>query len=200
MVDRIFRYLMCISGLLICFAAPAKDSIDNHSLSDESGGDDSPAYGRTFSEQRYSPLKQINEGNVVRLGLAWSIESPEPINASAAPIESDGVIYYASGYSVLNAVDARSGQRLWRFDPEVTKVAGDKLRAGWLVRGLALWKNKVLVGTVDGRLIAVDSRTGKLVWSATTIEPRDSRYITGAPRVFNGKVIIGHGGGHGEGR
>lgn len=195
MVYRIFRPLIRICGLLICVAAIAKGSVDNHVLSDESGGDDWPAYGRTFSEQRYSPLKQINDGNVTRLGLAWSIESPEPINASAAPIEADGVIYYASGFSVLNAVDARSGRRIWRFDPEVTKFAGKKLRAGWLVRGLALWKDKVLVGTVDGRLIAVDSKTGKLVWSAMTVDPRDARYITGAPRVFNGKVIIGHGGG-----
>jgi quinohemoprotein ethanol dehydrogenase len=106
----------------------------------------------------------------------------------------DGVIYFAAGYSVIHAVDAKTGELLWRYDPEVWKADPVKHRIAWGSRGLAFWKGHLFVGTVDGRLIAVDAETGKLVWSTMTIEDNDSRYITGAPRVFNDKVVIGHGG------
>lgn len=163
-------------------------------LADDSGGDNWGAYGRTFGEQHYSPLTQISDRNVGGLKLLWSMDLPAGANSATAPIAVDGVLYFASGYSVVSAVDAATGRRLWSYDPEVAKVAGEKLRLAWGSRGIAWWNGKIYTGTHDGRLIAIDAETGKPVWSAMTVEPDDERYITGAPRVFDGKVIIGHGG------
>ena len=103
----------------------------------------------------------------------------------------DGVIYIAVGFSVIYAVDAASGKQLWSYDP---KVAPQKMRMAWGIRGLSFWKGKVIAGVQDGRLFALDAQSGKLLWETLTTQPGDNRYITGAPRVFNGKVIIGHGG------
>jgi quinohemoprotein ethanol dehydrogenase len=189
-----------LAAILSCLAAAAiaatgGPAIDNAALGNEANGDNWAAYGRTFSEQRYSPLKQINAENVSRLGLAWSLDLPGLNFATTAPIEVDGVIYFSPGISEVRAVDAVTGKPLWQFDPEVVKVAPLKLRLSWGSRGLAFWKGKVYIGTRDGRLIALDASTGKPVWSVMTVEPNDYRSIVGAPRVFNGKIIIGHGGG-----
>ena len=166
-------------------------AVDDAELGNEKNGIDWPAYGRTFSEQRFSPLDQINRQTVSRLGLAWSLELPDVWNVSSAPVAVDGVIYFAVGFSVIYAVDAASGRQLWSYDP---KVAPQKMRMAWGIRGLSFWKGKVIAGVQDGRLFALDAQSGKLVWESLTTEPGDNRYITGAPRVFNGKVIIGHGG------
>jgi quinohemoprotein ethanol dehydrogenase len=176
-------------------AAANPPGIDNAALANEDDGANWAAYGRSFSEQHYSPLRQINASNVYRLGLAWSLDLTDSNFATTAPIEVDGVIYFSPGVSEVRAVNAKTGKELWRYDPEVYKIAGQKMRTAWGTRGLAFWKGKVYLGTRDGRLIAVNAKTGKPVWSVMTVDPDDHRYITGAPRVFNGKVIIGHGGG-----
>jgi quinohemoprotein ethanol dehydrogenase len=137
-------------------------------------------------------LKQIHAGNVERLGLAWSLDL-DVTNSITAPLAIDGVIYLAAGYSVVHAINARTGKLLWRFDPGVPAVAGERLRIGWGIRGLAAWKNKLYVGTQDGRLLAIDAGTGELVWSVQTVDV-DGVFISGPPRVFNNKVLIGNGG------
>lgn len=162
-------------------------------LLDESNGRDWPGFNRTYGEQRYSPLSQISAANIKALGLAWSMDL-EQGSSVTAPIAVDGVLYFASKYSVIHAVDAVSGKLLWQYDPKAPEAAGRKLRQGWGSRGLAWWNGKIYAGTHDGRLIAVDAKTGKLLWSAMTIRKHDARYITSAPRVFGGKVIIGHAG------
>jgi len=167
---------------------------DNALLADASDGRNWPAFGRTYGEQHFSPLSEINTGNVATLGLAWALDLP-PAPSATQPIAVDGVIYMSSGLSIVRAVDALSGRLLWTYDPQVGAVAGTKLRQGWGNRGIAYWQGKVYTGTVDGRLIAVDAKTGAEVWSAQTTEKDDGRYITGAPRILNGRVIIGHGGG-----
>jgi quinohemoprotein ethanol dehydrogenase len=155
---------------------------------------DWPVYGGSAEELHYSPDAAITPANVGRLHPAWSVALDVP-RANSEPIEVDGVVYVAAALSIVQAFDARSGKRLWRYDPEVGKVAGLKLRTSWGVRGMAWSDGLVFVGTQDGRLIALDAKSGQLAWSAqTTAGPDDGRYITGAPRVFGGKVIIGHGG------
>ncbi|MDB6043925.1 MAG: quinohemoprotein ethanol dehydrogenase [Gammaproteobacteria bacterium] len=183
----------CLAATALAVATPA--GIDNAALANEADGANWAAYGRGFSEQHYSPLRQINASNVSRLGLAWSLDLSFSNFTTTAPLEVDGVIYFSPGVSEVHAVDARSGKERWRYDPEVYKVADQKMRTSWGTRGLAFWKGKVYLGTRDGRLIAINAKTGKPVWSVMTVDPDDHRYITGAPRVFNGKVIIGHGGG-----
>jgi quinohemoprotein ethanol dehydrogenase len=182
--------LAAIAGITVTVA-----QVDNHKLGNDADGADWPAIGRTFNEDHYSPLDQINDKNVGRLGLVSFTDLPPASNVSTAPLEVDGVIYFAVAYSVVYATDAKTGRVLWTYDPVVPSIAGDKLQAGWGSRGIAFWNGKVYVGTQDGRLLAVDAGTGKLVWSIVTTEPDDGRYISGPPRVFNGKVIIGHGGG-----
>ncbi len=188
-VTRWIRHALLAAAFGACFG-PVMASVDDAELANEGNGTDWPAYGRTFSEQRFSPLDQINRRTVSRLGLAWSLELPQ-WNVFSAPVAVDGVIYIAVGFSVIYAVDAASGKTLWSYDP---KVAPEKMRMAWGIRGLAFWNGKVIAGVQDGRLFALDARTGKLLWETLTTEPGDNRYITGAPRVFNGKVIVGHGG------
>ncbi|QQN75125.1 PQQ-dependent dehydrogenase, methanol/ethanol family [Croceicoccus sp. YJ47] len=165
----------------------------NAILADDSGGDDWPAFGRTYGEQHYSPLTQIDTGNVAQLGLAWSMDLP-PGNPATGPIAVDGVIYMATGYSIVRAIDARNGKQLWSFDPKAPQASGKKLRQGWGSRGIAWWNGKVITATQDGRLVALDAKTGAVSWSSRTFPQSDSRFISGPPRVFDGKVVIGHGG------
>ena len=152
------------------------------------------AFGRTPGSQHYSPLDKVNTGNVAQLGLAWSYDL-EPGHSMTAPVEAGGVVFVSTRSSVVNALDAVTGQKLWEYDPHAPEVAGLKLRRAWGSRGLAYDAGRVFVGTQDGRLIALDAKTGKEAWSVATGEPGDDRFITGPPRPFKGKVLIGHGGG-----
>lgn len=173
--------------------------VDAARLSDEKNGADWGSYGRTYSENHYSPLMQINTRNVGKLGLAWSHELNTPLRDDTQPLEANGILYITSGLSVVQAIDAATGHELWRYDPKVSEVAGAKLYSGWGARGLALWKDKVIVGTADGRLVAIDAKSGKLDWQTQTLDKQvdalGEATITGAPRVFDGKILIGFAGG-----
>lgn len=162
-------------------------------LLDSADGRDWVAYGRTYGEQHYSPLTQIDSANVSRLGLAWFMDLGAG-NSTTVPLTIGGILYFASGHSHVHAVNAVTGELLWTYDPEVVKVAGIRLKSGWGSRGIAYWNGKIYTATTDGRLIAIDANTGKPVWRTMTLQKGDLRFITGAPRVFDGKVIIGHGG------
>ena len=181
--------------LLACTAQAADTNVDDKYL--ESGGDGSnwPAYGRTSTEQRYSPLDTINAGNVKQLGIEWVTELPNERSLIATPLAVDGVLYFTGSYSRTYAVEARSGKLLWQFDPQTIERAGDRLRIMWDInRGPAYYKGKVIISTVDGRLVAIDAKTGKQLWETMTVDPRKSYYVNGAPKVFRDKVIIGNGG------
>ena len=186
--------LTLVVGCACALAMAEPTVVDDRALADESDGRNWAAYGRTFDETHYSPLTDINASTIHRLGLAWSLDL-EPQHVLSTPLAVDGVIYLAVGYSVVHAVDARTGRLLWRFDPGVTERAGAKLRTGWGIRGLAFWKGRLFVGTHDGRLLAIDADDGKPVWSVQTLDPADGSFISGPPRVFDDKVVIGFGGG-----
>jgi quinohemoprotein ethanol dehydrogenase len=175
-------------------AAARATVVDDRLLADVADGRNWAAYGRTHDEGHASPLAQIDRGNVSRLGLAWSLDLPEVHNGATVPLAVDGVVYFTVGQSLVHAVDARSGKLLWRFDPHVAKVAGRKLRYTWGPRGVGFWKGRVYVGTTDGRLIAIDARTGREVWSAQTVDKDNELTITGAPRIFGDRVVIGNAG------
>ena len=161
---------------------------------DSSDGRNWPGYGRTFGQQHFSPLAEINHNSIGRLGLSWWLDLEPLKNAATQPIAVDGVLYFATGLSVVQAVSAATGKVLWRYDPHAAERAGLNLRHGWGVRGIAWWSDKVYVGTVDGRLIAVDAKSGKAIWSVQTFEPGYPAHINGTPRVFDGKVIVGYAG------
>ena len=154
-----------------------------------------PTYGLDYAETRFSKLTQITDKNVGELGLVWSYELGSTRGVEATPLVVDGVMYVSASWSVVHAVDVRTGQKIWTFDPEVPPETGKKACCDVVNRGVALYQGKVFVGALDGRLIAVDALTGKKVWEQDTRPSPDSPMtITGAPRVFNGKVIIGNGG------
>ena len=152
--------------------------------------------GRTYDEQRFSPLRKINETNVNGLGLAWYADLDTYRGVEASPLVVDGVLYNISAWNITTAYDARNGKVLWTFDPKVPPAFGRKACCDIVSRGLSVWKGKVIIATLDGRLIALDARDGKPVWSVDTFagEPPWPYTITGAPRVFDGKVLIGNGG------
>jgi PQQ-dependent dehydrogenase (methanol/ethanol family) len=153
------------------------------------------AHGRTYGEQRYSPLQQVNSGNVEKLGLAWSYATGTTRGLQATPIVVDGRMYTTGVWSVVYALDARTGKELWKFDPEVPRAWGRYACCDAVNRGVALWQDAVYVATLDGRLISLDARTGKKRWEVNTIDRTKPYTITGAPRVVKGKVLIGNGGG-----
>lgn len=151
-------------------------------------------HGRTHSEQRYSPLKKIHRKNVDKLGFAWSFDIRSTRGLEATPIFRDGVLYTTGTWSVIFAIDARTGQELWRYDPEVPRSWGRKGCCDVVNRGVAVWGDRVISGTFDGRLVALNAKDGQLIWETNTIDRTKPATITGAPRVVNGKVIIGNGG------
>jgi quinohemoprotein ethanol dehydrogenase len=154
-----------------------------------------PAHGRTPWEQRFSPLEQIDTTNVAELGLAWSYDLPTTRGVEATPLAVDGMLYTAGSWSVVYAFDARTGALQWSFDPEVPRERLQFACCGPVNRGVAIWKDRVFVATLDGRLIALRRQDGRELWSVNTlINDTDPYTITGAPRVVNDKVVIGNGG------
>src|SRR5216684_4426181 len=151
-------------------------------------------YGRTYSEQRFSPLSQISAGNVKQLGLAWYADLDTNRGQEATPLVIDGVLYVSTAWSMVKAYDAKTGRRLWSYDPAVPRVLGVRGCCDVVNRGVAAWQGKIFVGTFDGRLVALNARTGKPVWSVVTVDPNKPYTITGAPRVIKGRVVIGNGG------
>lgn len=154
-------------------------------------------YGLESSEQRYSPLEQINADTIDRLGLAWSIElPPQARSMQGTPLAIDGKLYFSTSLSKVYAVDGKTGKILWEYDPEVGKEHPRTLRTSHQAsRGIGYYDGHIILATLDGRLISLAATSGKPVWTVDTIDEVDSRkVITGAPRVFDGKVIVGNAG------
>ncbi len=152
------------------------------------------SHGRTYNEQRFSPLKAINDENVNQVALAWYYSLDTRRGQEATPLVVDGVMYFTTAWSKVISLDAASGVRRWEYDPKVPPEWAVNACCDVVNRGVAAWKGKVFVGTLDGRLIALDTAIGKPVWETLTIDPKMRYAITGAPRVVKGKVIIGNGG------
>ena len=162
----------------------------------KTGGDGSnwAMAGFSYDEQRHSPLTQINDGNVKDLGIAWFADLPDARGQEATPVVVDGKMFVSTAWSKVFAYDAKTGKPLWSFDPEVDKARGVKACCDVVNRGVAFWKGSIFVGTIDGRLIALDAATGKQLWSQQTLDLKSNGTITGVPRVVKDKVVIGFGG------
>ncbi len=150
--------------------------------------------GRDYGEQRFSPLDQLNTENVNQLSLAWYADIDTSRGQEATPIVVDGAMYVSTAWSHVKAYDVRTGEPLWAYNPEVDPAKGVDACCDVVNRGVAVWEGKVFVGTIDGRLIALDSATGEELWSVVTVDQTKPYTITGAPRIVKGQVIIGNGG------
>lgn len=151
-------------------------------------------YGRTYDEQRFSPLNQINEQNVAKLGLAWSRELGTARGLEATPLVVNGVIYTTGEWSVVYALDARTGAVLWTYDPKVPRARARSICCDVVNRGVALYHGRVYVATLDGRLVALDARSGTPSWDVVTVDQSQAYSITGAPRIARGMVLVGNAG------
>src|SRR5690349_9414798 len=176
---------MLVSSGALLAAAPA---------SSRGNAGDWTTDGHDYNAQRYSPLDRINERNVKSLGLAWFYDLDTLRGVEATPLAIGGVLYDISAWDITYAFDVRSGKLLWKYDPQVPKEWGRYACCEPVSRGLAWWQGHVIIATLDGRLISLDARTGKPVWTAQTFNKDEPYSITGAPRVFDGKVVIGNGG------
>ena len=155
---------------------------------------DWPLHGNDTQEQRYSTLDQINLDNVEQLGVAWSFDLYTERGVEATPLVVDGVMYVTGSWSMVYALDARSGALKWFFDPQVDRAFLAKGCCDAVNRGVAYADGKVIVGTYDGRLVALNASDGAVVWDVQTTDREKPYTITGAPRIARDKVIIGNGG------
>lgn len=180
---------VAIAALLLASAAPPPANRDW------------PHYGGQYDEAGHADLRQINRSTISRLGLAWSLDLPGEQSLEATPLAVGGVLYFTGSFSDVYAVSAESGKLLWKYEARVWEKNPDKWHYIFpLNRGVAYDQGRVFVGATDGRLIALDAKTGRELWSVETVERGDRRTITGAARAWSdgkggGKVIIGQGGG-----
>jgi quinohemoprotein ethanol dehydrogenase len=155
-------------------------------------------YGGSYNEQRFSPLTKINDTNIKQLGLAFYADYDANLMNHGSPLYADGVLYVSTSRNFLHAFDAHDGKRLWTYAP--VQVPHQNL--GNVNKGIAMWNGKIYMGTLDGRLVAVDAKTGKLKWEADTIpaalvgaENLTKYSVSMAPRAAKGKVFVGASGG-----
>ena len=154
------------------------------------------SYGRDYGEQRFSPLTQVNKETIKDLELAWSFDMYTNRGLEASPIVVDGIMYMTGSWSVVFAVDAKTGEEIWSYDPEVPGDWARKACCDVVNRGVAVYEGAVYIATLDGYLVSLNAETGEVIWRINTIIDRTRAYtITGAPRVANGRVFIGNGGG-----
>lgn len=189
---------LLLAGLAGCSERPAGEATNGAAWQRLLGAAGEPhnwlVHGGTTSEERFSPLDQINAGNVATLGLAWSFDLDTSRGQEATPLVVDGVLYATTAWSKMVALDAATGKLLWRYDPKVSGEAAFKSCCDVVNRGAAFYDGKLYLGALDGRLIALDAKTGRELWSTVTVDQSKPYTITGAPRVVKGRVVIGNGG------
>ena len=189
--------IVALSGLLAAcgqMTGGKAGNVDGARITAANGNGDWLSVGRTYDEQRFSPLTKVDTKSVGQLGLAWYHEFDTDRGQEATPVIVDGVMYTTTAWSKVFAFDAKTGAEKWSFDPKVDGSKGYDACCDVVNRGVAVWKGKVYFGTLDGRLIALDAATGKPVWSTQTTDNSQPYTITGAPRIIKDKVMIGNGG------
>ena len=186
--------IVAFTALVAACGQAKPGAVDGKRMAAASSNGDWVSVGRTYDEQRYSPLTKIDTKNVGTLGLAWYQEFDTDRGQEATPVVVDGVMYTTTAWSKVYAFDAKTGKAKWAFDPKVDGAKAYDACCDVVNRGVAVWKGRVYVGTLDGRLIALDAASGKPVWTTQTTDNSQPYTITGAPRIIKDKVMIGNGG------
>ena len=196
------KNLLQMAPLYICLfligaCEKQTDSVvyDDEAIADESQTANWLAYGRTHNERRFSPSDLIDTANVANLKVDWYLDLPQDVGLVSTPLVVNGTLYFTGTMNVIRAVDAVTGKLLWEYDPQVAKEIAGTRRTGWKHnRGITFYEGKIFAATWDGRLFALDAKTGDELWMVRTFGIDRALYITGAPKAFNGKVLIGNGG------
>lgn len=184
---------LAIGILVVSCGNQASKPVDHHTIV-KAAPDGWRTHGGTYEETRHSPLKDINRETVQKLGLAWSHDLHSSRGIEATPIVHNNILYVTSTWNVVHALDARNGEHLWTFTPEIDKTQAAYACCDVVNRGVAIWGDKIFTATIDGRLIALNAKTGEKIWDILTIDKSKPYTVTGAPRIIKGKVIIGNGG------
>jgi quinohemoprotein ethanol dehydrogenase len=186
-----------VSSIVVSAQAAEVANVDDARIIDNAKtGKDWPSTGFDYGVNRFSPLDQITTANVGKLGLAWSYPLDSIRGVEATPVVVDGVMYVTGPWAIVSAVNAKTGEKLWTFDPQSPRTEGYRVCCDIVNRGVAVYRGKVYVATPDARLIALDAATGKALWTADASPDRSRFYtITGAPLAAKGKIFIGNGGG-----
>lgn len=199
--------LLCSATLLVACSGADQNTSDRMSTGDATGVTDAAisnavntpdrwlTYGGDYKEQRHSRLQGINKENISDLGVAWTFDLSTGRGVESTPIVHNGVMYLTGAWSIVHALDAKTGKELWTYDPEVSGEDAVKGCCDVVNRGVAIYGDKIFVGVFDGRLEALDAKTGEVVWSKVTVDQSQPYTITMAPRIVKGKVIIGNSGG-----
>jgi len=186
---------LLVSLFLFSSSCSQENSYFQRVLNADSESENWLLHGRTYDESRFSPLKDINDSNVQDLGLAWSFETGTNRGHETTPIVVDGMMFISAPWSVVFALDPKTGEKLWSFDPQADKAWARNACCDVVNRGVAVWEDQVIFATIDGRLISLNKDSGKVNWDILTIDKSKPYTITGAPRIIDGKIIIGNGGG-----
>lgn len=194
-----FLFLLLCLGLIACGQSSDDTTIESTAVAVETPQEvilpsEWPKHGLDDREQRFSPLDQINVANVEDLGLAWSFDMYTGRGIEATPIMVNGTLYVSGSWSMVYALDATTGELKWVYDPKVDRATLAKGCCDAVNRGVAYKDGKVFVGVYDGRLVALDADSGRVVWEALTVDQSKPYTITGAPRIAKDKIIIGNGG------
>jgi len=188
-------FYVCLLLISACEKHVETVVYDDNALADEAQIENWLAYGRTHNERRYSPSDQVNDGNVANLKVDWFLDLPNDVGLVSTPLVVDGTMYFTGTMNVIRALDAVTGELLWEYDPKVADEIRGKRRTGWKHnRGISFYEGKLFAATWDGRLFALDAETGEELWMVRTFDLDRALYITGTPKAFNGKVLIGNGG------
>jgi len=182
-------FVLLVLPAIIASAQRFQNVDSNDLMNSGKTGKEWLTYNLDYAETRYSRLKQLDTRNVGRLGLAWAFDIPVGGRQEATPLMANGTLYWIGIGGVTFAADARTGKEKWRYDP------GGKIRESGAMRGVGIFENKIFLPSSDGKLIALNAETGTLVWSIQTTPYNEFYRISMAPRIINGKVIIGNGGG-----
>jgi len=194
-MKKIIPALICLFLITSCENENQSSTYGDAAIADEEQTSDWLAYGRTHNERRFSTATDINTENVSDLKVDWYLDLPDDVGLVSTPLVVDGVMYFTGTMNIIRAVDATTGNLLWEYDPKVGEEVAGKRKIGWVHnRGISFYEGKIFTATWDGRLIAVDAYTGAEIWSVRTYDMERSLYITGAPKAFKGKVLIGNGG------
>jgi quinohemoprotein ethanol dehydrogenase len=182
-------------SLILVISCSKSDSYSSRALNADSENESWLLHGRTYDESRFSPLNDINDSNVKELGLSWSFETGTNRGHETTPIVVDGMMFITAPWSVVFALDAKTGKEIWSYDPKADKAWARNACCDVVNRGVAVWGDSVVFATIDGRLISLDKESGEVIWDVLTIDKTKPYTITGAPRIIDGKIIIGNGGG-----